>query len=142
MKWQTRPTIRETFDEHVSPEPNTGCFLWTRAVTRQGYGHFFLEGKGNRQRTVLAHRYAYEREHGRIPAALQIDHLCRNRLCVNPRHMEPVLPRVNFLRGNNRSAVSLRTGRCCHGHPQEAHWVNGCRICNRARPSQKNRRKG
>lgn len=61
---------------------------------------------------MVAHRFAYERFVGTIPAGLQIDHLCRTRLCVNPAHLEPVTNRENVLRG----LAATRT-HCAKGHP-------------------------
>jgi len=72
------------------------CWLWIGAITKNGYGNFWLtDVKSN----VFAHRWAYERLRGPIPTGLVIDHLCRVRHCVNPEHMEPVTIRVNSLRG-------------------------------------------
>lgn len=92
----------------VSP---MGCWQWTACRDPAGYGRFSCGGMGE-----YAHRAAYEHWVGRIPKGLHIDHLCRNRDCVNPVHMEVVTPRVNILRGTGAPARNARKARCCHGH--------------------------
>lgn len=102
-------------------------WLWRGSQTHNGYGHLM---RGYKE--FLAHRWAYERAVGPVPAGLQLDHLCRVRLCVNPAHLEPVTPRENSRRGAN--GVMKTT--CAHGHPKteefgrpdaDGHW--NCRPC-------------
>lgn len=71
----------------------TGCWRWTKALTTVGYGHFHYAG-----RYYQAHRLMYGLVKGPTKAAT-IDHLCRNRWCVNPAHLEPVTHRENIRRG-------------------------------------------
>lgn len=71
-----------TFENFIMPEPNSGCFLWTGAVTRFGHGTFHIKRK-----TVSAHRTAYERAYGPIPNGLYVLHKCDVRCCVNPEHL-------------------------------------------------------
>jgi hypothetical protein len=72
-----------------------GCWNWTAALTSVGYGNFMFPD-GN----VLAHRWSYVNiGGGTLVSGLVIDHLCRNRRCVNPEHLEQVTQRVNILRG-------------------------------------------
>lgn len=125
-----RPPL-ERFFGFVMPEPNTGCWLWLSFHDRDGYAMFF-EGRGLEQR---AHRFAYKTLAGPIPGDLVIDHLCRNRGCVNPSHMEPVTNAENLRRG--RHPLSDRT-HCKHGHeftPENTHRPPGqrgrkCRRCH------------
>lgn len=72
-----------------------GCWVWQRAKTGNGYG----EMRDGPWKQKYAHRVFYERVRGPIPAGFYIDHLCRNHACVNPDHLEPVLPRTNAHRG-------------------------------------------
>jgi len=92
-------------------EQDTGCWMWTAAVSADGYGSIKWQGD-----TWRAHRLTYELLVGPIPDGLHIDHLCRNTLCVNPAHLEPVTPRTNTLRGTNRAAANARKTHCERGH--------------------------
>jgi hypothetical protein len=75
---------------------DTPCWIWQRAVNNRGYG---LLRRGGRQ--FPAHRWYYIERFGEVPEGLELDHLCRQRTCVRPEHMEPVTPEVNRQRGKN-----------------------------------------
>lgn len=75
-------------------DPETGCWNFTGSVSKDGYGRRSFDGK-----MTTAHRSVYEQLRGPIPDGLDLDHLCRNRRCVNPDHLEPVTRRVNVMRG-------------------------------------------
>lgn len=102
-------------DKHgpiVKPELGP-CWLWTLGPDgKAGYGRLGAFGKRDG-----AHRVAYRLFKGEIPVSLQIDHLCCNRLCVNPDHLEVVTIKENVLRGTGITAVNATLTHCCHGHP-------------------------
>jgi len=81
------------------------CWLWTGAATGRGYGSW----RAPNGRDYGAHRLAYETLVGPIPDGLTVDHLCRNKACVNPAHMELVTVRENILRSKART-------HCPQGH--------------------------
>ena len=128
------PPIEERLLKLIEPEPNTGCWIWTASLDGNGYGQITVAGKSTK-----AHRFVYERERGPIPAGLTLDHLCRNRWCVNPAHLEPVSGRVNILRGLGMGARNARKTHCPKGHPFNGNNLfilkNGkgrwCRQCQR-----------
>jgi hypothetical protein len=94
-----------------SHRPELGqCWIWTGALCR-GYGYF------RDVKMVPAHRFVWELAQGNIPARLEIDHLCRVRNCVNPKHLEPVTKKVNVLRGAGITAINKAKNHCKHGHP-------------------------
>lgn len=74
----------------------TDCWIWTASKDSSGYGKIMFNKK-----IVSAHRMAYNLFFGEIPNKLEIDHLCRNRPCVNPNHMEVVTHKENCKRGDH-----------------------------------------
>ena len=98
--------------------PPTPCWLWTAGKT-VGYG-IFMPYPRKRGLTQLAHRLSYMEEHGGIRSSLLVDHLCRNRSCVNPAHLEAVTAQVNQRRGNGMAGTRSRITHCPAGHPYDA----------------------
>lgn len=94
-------------------EKTDGCWLWTGAKSR-GYGRFVISQRPTV--CVAAHRMAYELSVGPISDGLTIDHLCRNKACVNPAHLEPVTLAVNVLRNSGPSAINAAKTHCSNGH--------------------------
>lgn len=74
-------------------DSDTGCWVWQGHVGGCGYGRTVRDG-----RAVYVHRFMWELVHGRVPEGLELDHLCRNRLCMNPDHLEVVTHRENMRR--------------------------------------------
>lgn len=109
-----------------------GCWEWTGPPGAQGYGYITVA-----RRRMSAHLYVWETYRGPVAPGLELDHLCRNRMCVRPDHLEPVTRRENILRGIGPAAQHARKTHCPQGHPySEAntyHFANGprrrCRIC-------------
>lgn len=95
----------------ATTRPVTPCIPWTGKVCPKGYG---LVWSGNRY--VRAHRVSYEKAKGPIPAGLVIDHLCRNRSCTNPDHLEAVTDEVNIMRGDGLAPRFAARTHCGHGH--------------------------
>lgn len=88
-----------------------GCWQWTGAKVRDGYGSF------RHRFSSLPHRVSYRYLVGEIPQGHEIDHLCRNTSCVRPDHLEAVTPRVNVLRSSNTAAHYAARDECKWGHP-------------------------
>jgi hypothetical protein len=91
----------------IPEDAENECWLWKGARNLQGYGKFAI-----RPKWYQAHRLSYDHFWGPIPAGMQIDHLCRNIACVNPRHLEPVTPVINQSRGK-RGVLHTH---CANGH--------------------------
>lgn len=105
---------RERFEQKFTIAED-GCWLWTAALAPNGYGVMRANGKTNR-----AHRISYELYKEAIPYGLQIDHLCRQRSCVNPAHLEAVTPAENTRRG-------LVTRELCEHGVGHSRCKKGCR---------------
>lgn len=74
------------------------CWIWTGAISGNGYGQIWGD-KNGKQMSLPAHRVVYGLLVGEIPDKLDIDHLCRNKTCVNPAHLEPISHQENIIRG-------------------------------------------
>lgn len=116
------------------------CWTWRGAPNCNGYGRIRISGQDN-----MAHRVTYELANGPIPAGLQVDHLCRNRMCVRPSHLEAVTQRINLLRGHTIVAREAVVTHCPQEHPYDElntyHYrgMRYCRACNRERSRTRSR---
>ncbi len=125
--------VEQRFWEKV--EKTKTCWNWTSAFNQKGYGVFNLNGKA-----VKAHRFAYELLKSKIPKGLTLDHICRNRGCVNPNHLECLTHKENILKGIGLSAINARKTHCDSGHPltgKNLYFKSGRRFCRECRRNYK-----
>lgn len=123
-----------------APEGIDGeCCLFTGATAR-GYGRVMTGSVANgTRRARYAHAVVYEETCGMIPFGMELDHICRRPLCVNPAHLELVTHRENLLRGESPVGRASRATHCPQGHPYDqanTHRYKGmrrCRACGRER---------
>jgi hypothetical protein len=124
--------LPERLNSRIMPEPFSGCWIWIGARHKDGYGVFAIS-KGEYYK--LAHRIIYEFLKGPIPKELEIDHVCRNKSCVNPNHLEAVTHAVNVAR-----IIRAVITDCKRGHPLSGENVyrlgpnkewRSCKICRR-----------
>ncbi len=125
--------IKDRLLSKIIVKQSSGCWVYTGAKHNQGYG---LISIGNNMK--LAHRVSYEAFVSKIPNGLTIDHLCKNRRCINPEHLEPVTMIENLRRGNGVGVINSRKTACPKGHPFVTITTkNGrkrfCSECNRIR---------
>lgn len=125
---------------HIEKRPD-GCWQFTGKLTGSGYSRL---GRSGDSPEVKGHRPAYETLIGPIPDGLELDHICRNRACVNPAHLEPVTHQVNLLRGDWPANLRRQQTHCIRGHEftlENTHIrTNGtrlCRACARTRQAAK-----
>ncbi len=108
-----RTPVAERIWVRIDRRGDDECWPWTGCQDGNGYGMVFED---ERRRGRRAHRVAYEVIVGPVPVGLQLDHLCRNRLCCNPAHLEPVTKHENWRRGMSFSAIEARQTHCKRGH--------------------------
>jgi len=127
----------ERFQAKIEVLPN-GCWRWTASANHKGYGMFSYNG-----RMGSAHRFSYQQFTGVISEGLTLDHICRNRWCVNPSHLEPVTNQENCRRGDTGIANTRKT-HCPAGHlyspentyiyqTKDGRRLRSCRKCHAKR---------
>ena len=132
-------TLRHRFGQKYEVDLNTGCWNWTAHINRDGYGMIRVSrehGLGS------SHRVSYKLFRGVIPEGLELDHLCRNRACCNPEHLEPVTKRENQRRGlQNQNTTKTH---CPKDHPLSGvnlYERNGRRHCRACRAENDRQRR-
>ena len=132
----------DRFFSKYRPGSAAECWGWEGSMYPNGYGMFALARNGSpKVKFALAHRYSYELHVGDIPEGLVLDHLCRNRSCVNPAHLDPVTTRENLVRGEGFVGKQSRRTHCVRGgHPLSGDNLyvapSGGRSCGTCRAEQ------
>lgn len=128
------PIERMKLKSHVM---DNGCIEYTGGISKGGYGYFTVKGKA-----TTVHRWAYMLHVGPIPDGYEVDHLCRNTRCINPKHLEAVTPYENNFRSSSVGSVNRVKTHCKRGHeltPDNIIWHGKygtgrmCLRCNRDR---------
>ena len=135
----------DRFIASFSVDEKTGYWLWHKAINDSGYALISV----SHSVMIRAHRFSYEHFVGKIPEGLDIDHICRVRNCVNPKHLRPLTHRDNILCGKNVMATNSQKTHCPKGHPYNAentamrrlsgrnHPFRRCKVCDRERAAEK-----
>lgn len=138
----TRDALPAAVSAKLNTDHESGCWLWTKSLTSDGYGHLRVDG-----RMRMAHRYVWELLIGPIPEWFELDHQChdpqtceppcQHRRCCNPNHLGLVRHRDNVLRSGGPAALAAAATHCPAGHPYDGRnlvvFADGKRRCRTCR---------
>lgn len=118
---RSKIAISDRFEKYVERVPFSDCWFWTGGCTGDGYGALSVYENGKKGQ-ISAHKFAYEQAYGPAKNNLKrhIDHICNQKLCVNPAHLRVISRKENILRGTALSARYARATHCQEGHPYVA----------------------
>lgn len=119
--------LNDAFWCRVDLSDRAGCWPWTGSLNPWGYGRAWCRSE---RATRFAHRLSYQALVGPVPVGLSLDHLCRNKSCVNPAHLEPVTTRENLLRGRAHAVKRPPSPTCQRGHLYDGVNNRGDRTCS------------
>lgn len=138
---------RKSFTVHLlaSIKGPDECWNWAGHVGKNGYAYASYKGKA-----TTAYRASWEHLVGDIPDGYEIDHLCKNPRCVNPKHLEPVTPMENNMRSTSPASLAAKKTHCSNGHPfscentklilrPNGHYDRRCKTCHRTRERERQR---
>lgn len=142
-----KPSQLDWVIQNIVHDPGSGCWHWCGKTAKNGYGRITHDG-GKRSEAV--HRVTYRGFRGEIPKGLDLDHLCRNRGCCNPFHLEPITRAENNRRGlTGKTTIPLTAQKylarshCKHGHLyteentiHEPKFHGSARICKTCRQNR------
>lgn len=135
MGTKATPPIDRIMRRVTKPDGEYGCWISSLGRLPSGYSTVAVwDPEAGRAWPRRSHRVVYEHYRGPIPAGLVIDHLCSERACVNPAHLEPVTISENTRRGDSPAAITRRLGVCRRGHemtPDNVLVHHTCRTCEK-----------
>lgn len=145
---KARLSAKRRFDEMAWGDPNSGCWLWSGALDKKGYGIIHVGSRNvDIRRTFMAHRLGWEIYKGPIPSGLVIDHrICRTKSCVNPDHLVVCSRMENAEQPDGVIGKKRATTHCANGHeytPENTYYTRHCKCCSlkSGRKSRKERNK-